>query len=821
MKGYLFSFFTLCIFVCGTKAQSNPDSLFSVAQKEAYKNHFAEAKHMMVPLVKKYDTNSDYMIFYGALLSWMGKYDTSKAILRNVVLKQPKNLDAYDDLTDVEMWSGDDSMAIIDSRKAMLIPKADTEAYLIKIGEAEKNMKDFKQAYAMADTLLARNPGDTSAKNLKFDIAAAVLQKTADSLFDSALHSSYRKQYIPAEKVAIQLVHEYPNNSEYKILWCRLLGYRGKADTSEIMLKEIIAKEPQNIEAYDAYADDELVTLRFQHSVELCDTAIYMPVKGDRMDLVLTKTSAQDNLTKFYDALVTIDTVEKRIPKNKEVADLYNLIKTHIKQHQADSIYDLAQKQAERKHYDSAHHNVDTIIKWYPQNMVYQIFKGRLFSYEGKYDSATKILNAVIKKEPHNMDAYDALTDADMWKKAFAFAVDDLDKALSDSTFTGYPSMIPKRPDTTQAKVLSKRDSLKKDSTDKALALLHKMKLKNDSLRKDSITKGLVKLPPPIPDSLLSDSARERMAKDTETRKYYSIFMLKRAHALFELEKWQPTVNTIDTMQKKDSTNKDANKLLTEAKIKLLKNTIQVGYLLNTFNGNPPYGPWHYTWLEYIRNIPACPVGAKATFGSIYGLPVGYRRGVQLALEAFPKIIPGTYGDVEIAHSNDFAVFPQWQITFNVYQKLGAGFEASLGGIYMHFIDVVDSPALAPQDVWILDPSIAYYSGEHWLFTYKPYFTYKSKDIFVVHTIQLRHLFQNPETWVTLYGSYGKTPFVDYYFPSPVPTTVKYVGIDYQTRLPYNFLISPSVAYEYEEWYPPNNLWTNMFYIQIVLTKRF
>ena len=823
MKGYLLCLFTMLCFVCGTSAQSNPDSLFNIAEKEAYKGHYAEAKHILVNLVSKYDSDSDYKVFYGSLLSWMGKYDTSKAILRQVISRQPENLDAYEALTDVELWSKDDSMAIIDCNKALLLPKVKPEAYQIKIAEATKNLKKFPEAYALTDTMLAKNPGDTSARNMKFEIAAAVLQKKADSLFDSALHSSYRKQFIPAEKIAIALVKEYPNNSDYKILWCRLLGYRGKADTSEIMLREIIAKEPNNIEAYDAYADDELVTLRFKHSEELCDTGIGLPVKGDRTYLVITKASAQDNLEDYYNALTTLDTLVKRQPKMKEATDMYALIKLHIRQHQADSMFALAQKQAERKHYDSAHKNDDTIIKWFPARMDYQVFKGRLLSWQGKYDSAFKVLGIVIKKDPHNMDAYDALTDAELWKKDYPLCVNDCDQALADSMFVKFPSMKGKK-DTMRGKTMSKNDSLKHDSTVKAWVAGIKMKHKSDSLHQDSITRGLAKAPKPIPDSLLSDSARARMAKDTEAHKYYSIFMLKRAHAFYDMDKmkdYQQTVNTLDTMRKVDSTNKEANDLLTEAKIKLLKNMVQAGYLLNCFSGNPPYGPWHYTWLEYIRNIPACPIGAKATFGSIYGLPTGYRRGVQLALEAFPKIIPGTYADVEIAHSNDFPVFPQWQITFNVYQKLGAGFEASLGGIYMHFIDVIDSPATAPQDVWILDPSIGYYKGDHWLFNYKPYFTYKSKNIYVVHTIMARHIFQNSDTWVSIYGSYGQTPFVDFFFPSPIPTTVKYVGADYQTRLPHNFIISAMLSYEYEEWYPPTSLWTNMYYIQFVLSKRF
>ncbi|HTB32690.1 MAG TPA: hypothetical protein VK808_11720, partial [Bacteroidia bacterium] len=133
MKRYLLCFFTLLSFLCAVSAQ-NPDSLLGVAQKEAFKNHFAEADHIMVPLVAKYPKNSDYTIFYGALCSWMHKYDSSKAILRQVIADEPKNLDAYDALTNTELWSKDDSVAIIDCYKALMIPKVTPELYLLKIG---------------------------------------------------------------------------------------------------------------------------------------------------------------------------------------------------------------------------------------------------------------------------------------------------------------------------------------------------------------------------------------------------------------------------------------------------------------------------------------------------------------------------------------------------------------------------------------------------------------------------------------------------------------------------------------------------------------
>jgi len=823
MKRYLLCFFTLLLFVCGTSAQKqNPDSLLDVAQKLAYKNHFAEANHIMVNLMAKYDTNSDYATFYGALCSWMHKYDSSKAILRKEISRHPKNLDAYDALTDVESWTKEDSVLIIDCNKAMLIPKANKEAYLLKIAEAQKDMQKFPTAFKVVDSILSKTPGDTSAKSVQNDIFAAAAQKTADSLFDSALHSSYRRQFIPAEKIVRNLVLEYPNNSDYKILYARLLGYRRKADTSEILLREVIAKEPNNIEAYDAYADDELVTLKFKHSEELADTGIGLPVKGDRTALVITKASAEDNLTEYYAGEATLDTLVKKHPKNTEASDLYKLILAHLKQFKADSIYALALKEATNKAYDSAHTHLDTIIKWFPANVEYLMLQGRVFAYQTKYDTAITILNRCVKMAPHNMDAYDALTDAELWKRDFPATINDCDKALSDSMFLKYPSMVPKKQDTSMtSKAVLVRDSLRKDSTQKAIAKATALMLKGDSLRNDSIRRGLLFAPFVNRDSLMKDSAKRQLARDSDARKYYSVFMLKRAKALFSMLDYKACVNTLDTMRKVDSTNKEANNLLTEAKIKLLKNTIQLGYLLNVFNA-APFGPWDYWWIQYTRNILHCPVSAKITYGSIWGLPVGWRDGVQFELGAYPSITKTTSADATVAYSNNFAVFPQWQISGNITQKLPLGFEGSLGATYMHFIDVIDNPPTPPQDVWIFDPYIGYYFGiDKWQLSYRPYFVYKKPSIYVTHTAVLRHFFGNPDTWVSLYGTYGTSPFVDYYQINPIATKGEMIGVDYQTRLPHNWLIWPMVSWEYLDYYPPNDLVGNMFYFQIILTKRF
>ncbi len=817
MKGYLLCFLTCLVFVCGVSAQKqkrtkkpppqNLDSLISAAQKDAYKSDYAGAMQILKTVSPQNDTNPDYLTFYGAVLSWMGKYDSAQTVLRGVIAKHPNSLDAYDALTDVELWAKEYSQVIEDCNKALAIPKVKSETYTLKIAEAEINLKEYIKAYDIVRPILKKNPKDTSAKNMNDEITAAVTQKTADSLFDSALHSSFRKQFIPAEKVAKELTLEYPDNSDYKVLWSRLLGYRGKADTSEIMLREVINKEPQNLDAYDAFADDELVTGRFKHSEQLADSGINIPVKADRTALVITKASAEDNLEEYYQGVMTLDTLVKKHPNNSEAVNMYKLLKAHYKEfkerNREDSLLTVAKAEAGRKHYDSALTNVDTIIKWDSINSVYKVYKANLFNMKEKYDTAITILTPIIKKEPRNLDAYDILTDAELGKKQFAAMVADCDKALRDSIFIHFPTMVPRNKDS------AAMDSIKKDSTHlntTAVAVS-----KRDTTMRDSIS--IVK----------KDTSKA--AVDSDARRYYTIFMLKRARALYYMDNfagYQGCVNTLDTLRKVDSTNKEANDLLVEAKIKLLKNIVQLGYLGNYFN-QCPFGPWHYLWLQYMRNFDRCPVSAQAMYGDIYGFPppINHETGWQYQVGAYPKFTNSTYGDATVAYSPDHAVFPQWVITADVYQKLPLNFEVSVGGMYMHFIDVIDSPATAPQDVWIFDPSIAWNYGDHWVFMYRPYIAYKKPDVFVTHTVDVKYIFKNSDTYLSLLGVIGNSPFVDYYFPIPQKTAIRQVGLEGQMRLPHNFLIGAMVSYEYFEWYPPDALWGNMYYFQVVLTKRF
>jgi YaiO family outer membrane protein len=811
MKGYLLCLFSM-LFVCGISAQNRDsiaDKQAAYADKLAQKNNFAEADRIMTKLVAEHPKNTDYKVYYGALCSWEHKFDSSKTILHQVLAVDPKNLDAYDALTNAELWSKDDSMAIIDCNKAILLANGKKEkdatkireTYMLKIAEANLVLNKFPRADTAVDFVLTRKPTDSAAKSLKLIIDTAARQKSADSLFDTATHMTNRRVYPPAEKITKKLTAAYPKEYEYKILWSRDLAYMHKIDTSITLLNQIIAADPNNLEAYDALADDELLATKFKLCDSIATKGIKLPVKGDRTELIITKASAEDNMGEYYEGVTTLDTLSKRDTGNSEIKDLEKILHAHILLKKADSLFTIAQTSASKKNYKAADSIVDTIIRWFPDNMEYVVFKGRVFGWQGQYDSSIAVERGVIKKDPHNVEAYDALTDAELWKTAFPACVTDCDKILQDSIFIKYPSMF----------------TAKKDS----------MARVRDSLARITAGKDTIKKDPPnsmalSKDTAVADSIRlMQAARDSSAKHFYPIFMLKRAHALYYEDFYQQTVNTLDTMRKVDSTNPEANDLLTEAKIKLLKNSIQFGYLNNCFNAGPPYGPFDFAWIAYTRNFFHCPVMAKITYGSVYGLPIGWQEGVQFELGAFPKFTNSTFGDADVAYSNSFAVFPQWTASANLYEKLPLGFEVSVGGMYMHFIDVVDEPPTPPQDVWIFDPYIGFYLGGKWQFSYRPYFAYKAPDIYITHTLTLRHFFKNEDTYVSLMGVIGSSPFVDYYYPAPQPTYMELVGVDCQTRLPHNWMIGGMVSYEYEEYYEPLGLWQNMYIFQVTLTKRF
>jgi YaiO family outer membrane protein len=213
----------------------------------------------------------------------------------------------------------------------------------------------------------------------------------------------------------------------------------------------------------------------------------------------------------------------------------------------------------------------------------------------------------------------------------------------------------------------------------------------------------------------------------------------------------------------------------------------------------------------------------RLNYGLIYGYDtgIGVQHGFQYEIEAYPWISRNSYAFLNAGYSNAFSVFPKWQFQADIFQKIpNTGFEVSVGGAYLDVIDVVDTPDNAPpQNIWIFTPYIGYYYKELWWFSYRPYFTFEDYNCYVSHTFTIRRFFGNEDTYASIDFITGPSPYEDNFYISTVPVNQVLAGIDFQTRLPHNWLIYPSFMAGREEWFP--GLWRNVYYSQIIITKRF
>lgn len=101
-----------------------------------------------------------------------------------------------------------------------------------------------------------------------------------------------------------------------------------------------------------------------------------------------------------------------------------------LKGQSADSLFALAKKQATQKNYTSAQTLCNQLISQHPRNTDYQIFLGRLYSWQGKTDSAKQVFNALLQTGNTTTEVYDALTDAELWNAEYTAVIEHCKKAI-------------------------------------------------------------------------------------------------------------------------------------------------------------------------------------------------------------------------------------------------------------------------------------------------------------------------------------------------------------------------------------------------------
>ncbi len=96
-----------------------------------------------------------------------------------------------------------------------------------------------------------------------------------------------------------------------------------------------------------------------------------------------------------------------------------------------DSLFKDARKQAFSGRRADARKTIDTILQISPTYNEVKVFLARINIWDGKYDTATSILNDVLNSDPNNEEAIDASIDLNYWSDKINIANDFADRGLS------------------------------------------------------------------------------------------------------------------------------------------------------------------------------------------------------------------------------------------------------------------------------------------------------------------------------------------------------------------------------------------------------
>jgi len=105
-------------------------------------------------------------------------------------------------------------------------------------------------------------------------------------------------------------------NSDVALLLGRTFAWDGKYDSTRIVLNEVLARNPDSMEALDAFADVEYWSENYTKAVEYCDLALKKDPKNE--DFLFKKAKILHSSEKYGDAVTTLDALIQINPTNAE-----------------------------------------------------------------------------------------------------------------------------------------------------------------------------------------------------------------------------------------------------------------------------------------------------------------------------------------------------------------------------------------------------------------------------------------------------------------------------------------------------------------------
>ena len=142
------------------------DELFQQARNAAFdKKEYPLAIVLCKEALRESPDYSDIRIFLGRLYAWSHFTDSAREQFSYVLQRHPENEDAASAFTDLEYWNDHDTIALRYCEQGLRY-HPQSQGLLLKKVQILNKMREYHQAYTIANGLLKINPKNTKARSL-------------------------------------------------------------------------------------------------------------------------------------------------------------------------------------------------------------------------------------------------------------------------------------------------------------------------------------------------------------------------------------------------------------------------------------------------------------------------------------------------------------------------------------------------------------------------------------------------------------------------------------------------------------------------------
>lgn len=159
-------FFFLIYLLCASlfaQNQLSSDELFVKARDAAFNQKNRKlAREICKTILIKSPNYSDVSVFLGRLYTWDSMYDSARAVLTNVLLKDSTNEDAINAAIDLEYWSGNSPKALEYCNRGLTYNPTSSD-FLLKKARVLDDMERYDEAFVVLEKLISLKSDNTDA----------------------------------------------------------------------------------------------------------------------------------------------------------------------------------------------------------------------------------------------------------------------------------------------------------------------------------------------------------------------------------------------------------------------------------------------------------------------------------------------------------------------------------------------------------------------------------------------------------------------------------------------------------------------------------